>query len=184
MVLYDIPSSFIMDAGGVFMKKFLCGFLLGGMIFMAIPSMANDLIGKSIEGMIPVYLHGNRVAKDAIIIDSTSYLPVRALGEALGMDVRFENGQVLVERKPNKDNRKIFDYKIKSNAFNFKDEMPVFSPFEENGEIYIPTGLLYTADRDRLQDEGKLHFFNARAFIKISDFGLKAVIRDGVMWLE
>lgn len=166
------------------MKKFLFGFLMGAILMASIPVMANNLIGKNIDGTFPVYLHGNRIDKDAIVVDSTSYLPVRALGDALGLDVRFENGQVLLERKPNKDNRRTFEYRIKSNVFNLKEELADILPFEENGEIYIPTGLLYTADRDRLQDEGKLHFFNARAFIKLSDFGLKAVIRDGIMWLE
>jgi len=42
-------------------------------------------------------VNDNALAEQAIVIDGTSYLPVRAVAEALNMDVGFENNNVILK---------------------------------------------------------------------------------------
>jgi len=166
------------------MKKFFVGIIVGVILSMAVPAMAESILGKPVEGTFPVYLLGEKLSKDAIVINSTSYLPVRAVSEALGYQVRFENNQVLLERKQDNTGNKTLHYKINSNVLPIRNESPDIPSFEKDGEIYISTSVLEKNYAENLYEEGRLHRFSGRMFIKISDFGLKAVIRDGVMWLE
>jgi FlaG/FlaF family flagellin (archaellin) len=166
-------------------RRFFAGIVVGVILMIAIPVMANAIIGKSVEGVFPVYLRGDKLAKDAVVIDSTSYLPVRVLGEALGLDVKLENGQVLLESKQDRDGKKIFHgYKINSNVLPIRTSSLDVPAFQTDGEIYVPTSILDKIYAEKLYEEGKLHRFDGRMFMRISDFGLKAVIKDGVMWLE
>lgn len=166
------------------MKRFFAGIVMGVILTMAVPAIASTIIGKTVGGTFPVYLYGNKLTKDAAVIDSTSYLPVRVLGEALGLDVKFENGQVLLERKQNGDGKKTLDYKINSNVLPIQTTLPDVPAFQINGEIYVPITILDGDYATKLYEEDKFHKFNGKSFMRISDFGLKAVIRDGVMWLE
>lgn len=166
------------------MKRFLMGVIMGVMLSMALPAMADSIIGKPVEGTFPVYLLGEKLSKDALVVNSTSYLPVRILSEAVGYDVRFENNQVLLERKRGSDGNKTFDYKVNSNVLPIRNELPTVPSFMRDNEIYVSTSVLDKTYAEKLAEEGKLYRFNGMMFIRISDFGLKAVIRDGVMWLE
>ncbi len=175
------------------MKRFFAGIVMGVILTMAVPVIANTNMGKPVEGTFPVYLYGNKLAKDAVVIDSTSYLPVRALGEALSLDVRFENNQVMLERKQDNDGKKHLDYKIMSNKVIVKTPEQYY---EKNGEIYVLAGQTFGNDKCSLDENGnwvvtlsgrppaKAFIEGSRIWIGISDLGLKAVIRDGVMWLE
>jgi hypothetical protein len=75
------------------MKKFIFGLILG--LVIAIPVGAHgevvSMIGKAIEGQFNVTLNGTKLDTPALVVDGTSYLPVRAIGEALGLDVKFDS---------------------------------------------------------------------------------------------
>lgn len=58
-----------------------------------------SLVGKQVDGQAPVVLDGNELATQAIIIEGTSYAPVRAIGEAVGKEVGWEEGKVILESK-------------------------------------------------------------------------------------
>jgi hypothetical protein len=81
-------------------KKYLIGGAVGVLLATTASVYADDLvpnlIGKSVEGTFKVKLNGNTVSKDAIVVDGSSYLPVRAAGEALGLNVDFQNNEVLL----------------------------------------------------------------------------------------
>jgi len=49
-----------------------------------------SLIGKTIQGAFPIQLEGKTLNNPAIVVDGTSYLPVRAFGEATGYEVSFD----------------------------------------------------------------------------------------------
>ena len=55
------------------------------------------LVGKVVQGMFPVSLNGSTLEKQAIVIDGTSYLPVRAVADALNMNASFENNTVILK---------------------------------------------------------------------------------------
>ena len=64
----------------------------------AIADVQGNLVGKAVEGLFPVVLNGSTLDKQAIVIDGTSYLPVRTVAEALNMNVSFENNTVILEK--------------------------------------------------------------------------------------
>lgn len=75
------------------MKKSIISFILGFVFATAGSVYAADvasMIGKTVEGEFLVKVNGVTVDKKALVIDDTSYLPVRAIGEALNMDVKFD----------------------------------------------------------------------------------------------
>ena len=75
------------------MKKIVISFFAGfglatdGSVYAE--DIVTTMVGKKVEGEFAVKVDGNKLDKKAIVIDDTSYLPVRAIGEALDMDVTF-----------------------------------------------------------------------------------------------
>ncbi|MEF3306687.1 hypothetical protein [Paenibacillus sp. GYB003] len=81
------------------MKKFLIGVVVGAVIATVSSAYADDiakLIGKPVDAEFLVYLNGVRLKDNAVGIEGTSYAPVRSLTEALGLNVDFKDGNVLV----------------------------------------------------------------------------------------
>lgn len=76
------------------MKKTAIAFFLGVSLATAGTAYGEDIIttmiGKQVEGEFAVKVDGASLDKKAVVIDDTSYLPVRAIGEALNMDVKFD----------------------------------------------------------------------------------------------
>lgn len=85
------------------MKKFIIGLLVGVSITAAGSAYADDIVdsivGKTIQGQFPVKISGKSLDTQAAVIDGTSYLPVRAIGEALNMEVKF-NADLGIELNP------------------------------------------------------------------------------------
>jgi len=63
----------------------------------AMAAVQDSLVGKMVQGVFPVVLNDSTLDKQAIVIDGTSYLPVRAAAEALNMNVSFENNTVILK---------------------------------------------------------------------------------------
>ncbi|WP_159882781.1 hypothetical protein [Paenibacillus puerhi] len=61
------------------------------------------LVGKKIDGEFPVTLNGKILESSAGVIEGTSYLPVRAIGEALDLTVTFDQIQGIVLSKKEED---------------------------------------------------------------------------------
>lgn len=83
------------------MKKVLIGFILGAILSSSLVVSANTMIGKTIDNIYPLFIDGKRVNKDVIVIEGTSYLPVKVSGESFGYDVKWDsvNKQVLMEKQ-------------------------------------------------------------------------------------
>lgn len=82
------------------MKKMVLGFLLGAGLATAFNANAavETLIGKQVEDEFSVKLEGKVLERKALAIDGSSYAPVRVIAESLGLDVNFENNEVLLSR--------------------------------------------------------------------------------------
>lgn len=83
------------------MRKYLIGILIGAALMFSASAYAADitsLIGKTVQGVFPVKVNGGLLPKTAIVIDGTSYLPVRSIGDAIGYDVSF-NADLGIELK-------------------------------------------------------------------------------------
>jgi len=80
------------------MKKFVCGLLIG--FLLAIPTYAlaeqESMIGKTVGAEYPVIIDGKVLEVPAIVVDGRSFAPVRAIGEAMGLNVSFENQTVIL----------------------------------------------------------------------------------------
>lgn len=74
------------------MRKYIVGTVFGFILATAFSAHAEvvNMIGKVVDGAFPVKVNGAAVDQQAVVIDGTSYLPVRAMGDALGMDVKFD----------------------------------------------------------------------------------------------
>ncbi|MNR93452.1 hypothetical protein D3C72_245090 [compost metagenome] len=84
------------------MKKFVMGLVLGVGLTVAVSAAAEEiqsLIGKQVEGQVAVVVDGVQINVPAAIIDGTSYAPVRAVAEAVGKEVDWKEGKVILESK-------------------------------------------------------------------------------------
>ena len=76
------------------MKKILITLLSAVFVFAISPVVfaeVESMIGKKVQGQFPVKVNGELLETQAIVIDGTSYLPVRAIGEALGKEIKFSS---------------------------------------------------------------------------------------------
>jgi hypothetical protein len=90
------------------MKKFISGVVLGGILATSITVYGEEvknLVGQAIQGTFPVKMDGEVLKNEAVVLDGTSYLPVREIGEKLGMEVKFtpETGIELNRPEPKLD---------------------------------------------------------------------------------
>jgi len=73
-----------------------------GSASQAFAQSAQGLVGKKVAGVTPVYVNGIKSSVDAIIIDQTSYIPVRASSVLFGYDVDYDakNRRILLTKRP------------------------------------------------------------------------------------
>lgn len=75
------------------MKKHVISLLVGITMLIAATAYAEEIqsmIGKAVDGEFSVSVNDVTLDKKAIVIEGTSYLPVRAIGEALGTEIYFD----------------------------------------------------------------------------------------------
>ncbi|WP_312117220.1 hypothetical protein [Brevibacillus reuszeri] len=73
------------------MRKYIIGTLFGVLIGTSINVHAEvaSLVGKVIEGEFPVSINGRTLKNKAIVVDGTSYLPVRTIADTFGYNSTF-----------------------------------------------------------------------------------------------
>lgn len=83
------------------MKKAAAGFIAGVLFATTATAYADTIesvVGMAVEGTLPLIINGKQADKDVIVVDGTSYLPVRAAGEMFGYSVDFINREVVLEK--------------------------------------------------------------------------------------
>lgn len=91
------------------MKKHLPGFITGVIFTLVLTFGATAFaenvskIGKRISAEFVVKLDGEALPVKAVAFDGTSYAPVRAIGEALGLDVDFIDSEVILTSNVEKE---------------------------------------------------------------------------------
>jgi hypothetical protein len=58
-----------------------------------------NMIGKKVDATCPVFINGHQLANDAIVIDGTSYIPVRPTADTFGFIASFVNKTVVLSPK-------------------------------------------------------------------------------------
>lgn len=84
------------------MKKFMTGLIAGMLLMVSMTTFAEEIesyIGKVIEGQFLVIVDGQKVDKPGLVIEGTTYLPVRATAELFGYDIAFIDSQVILNKK-------------------------------------------------------------------------------------
>jgi len=82
------------------MKRFALGFICGALLFGGTAVLAEgvSLVGKRVDGEIPVIYNDEPLVAKAITVEGTSYLPVRTVGNTLGAKIEYKDGAVYVEK--------------------------------------------------------------------------------------
>jgi hypothetical protein len=86
------------------MKKIILGMLIGIGLSLGVTAYADDivsLIGKKVDGSFPLIINNVRADKDVLVIDGTSYLPVRSAAALFGYDVSFNADLMVILTKKN-----------------------------------------------------------------------------------
>lgn len=74
------------------MRRYVIGGIIGAALTIGITAHAevSGMIGKVVDGVFPVNVEGELMDNEAIVIQGTSYLPVREFVEKLGYEVSFD----------------------------------------------------------------------------------------------
>ena len=74
-------------------KMFVLG-LLTGVVLVSAPVMANDLWEKIdvVRNKIAVMVNGQKLDADNFLYNDTTYVPIRAVAESLGVNVEYKDG--------------------------------------------------------------------------------------------
>ena len=128
------------------MKKFITGFLVGAMLFSVIGTAAISYVAD-VAGF-KVLVNGEEFVSDppALVVEGRTYLPLRAMGDALGVPVVWnsELGQAEVGTSPSNytaENTVQINDKWKMSLLGCKSykEISQFTKAEEGKEIVVAT---------------------------------------------
>lgn len=89
------------------MKKWMLGFVAGIALTIGaqVHAEIGSVLGKTVEGMLPLLIDGKRASSDVVVIEGISYLPVRAASELFGYEAGFADGQVLLYKSATNSGR-------------------------------------------------------------------------------
>lgn len=131
-------------------KQFIAGLLVGSLLFSTSPSFAKAL------KYIKVKINGEYLQKNAIIIDGTTYVPLKVIGEKFGKKVNYDAKANEVE---------VSNLTIESNQTIGDNTQPVESKPQEKPEFKsndtnLPQGAEYTWWEYGIKYNGQLYIFS------------------------
>lgn len=79
------------------MRKYVVGFVVGLLFASAFPAYGavSSMVGKKVQAENTVYVNGKQLPIRSVNIDGTTYSPNRAIADAVGLEVKFENNSVI-----------------------------------------------------------------------------------------
>lgn len=180
-------------------KGFVCGVLSTVIVSVGIVSASGVWDNISVlRNDIKVVVDGTEVTADNFLYNDTTYLPIRAIGTALGENVEYDeqtNTAYIGERTDNLDNteikskyipdERIYDPRSRFTTSDIKND-PLFVPLID-GEYYIWTAFFgsdfkgdvsYSADYTQIiltfpngnKQSYDIVVVNGRGYIKYDDF--------------
>lgn len=135
------------------MKKFICGLLIGSICTLSIGSLANGVWDNIsvLKNDINVVVNGETVTADNFLYNDITYLPLRAVSEALGETVEYDetdNTAYIGERK--EDNIMKSKYTPPDELMNWDIKIAC-----EDGFYYILVDyIIELAENEGLKTEG------------------------------
>ena len=188
------------------MKKFVAGLVAGIILASVVPVLAEStaIIGRTVQGTFPLIINGLRAPKDVIVIDGSSYLPIRVSGELFGYDVDFINREVVLIRNGTYGGK--WSYYVKSKYFT-TDSSAVYTCLIAEDEWYVPIAAFgrnttysptsswvtislpnkppTTFNKDATYAPGIAGFKDGfTSYVRLSALLLKPVVQYETLWLE
>ncbi|MCY9662344.1 hypothetical protein P5G65_11955 [Paenibacillus chondroitinus] len=161
------------------MRKYIIGAIFGILLGTSISAHAEvaSIVGKVIEGDFTVIINGRTLNNKAIVIEGTSYLPVREIGDSIGYNVSFDQN-IGIKLSPKFDNTGLQTKYLPMVKINDNTEMynGDFYYLESDGNQYAsincligPYSLYWTG-----RDTGVFHpVNNGKSSVQISDVYIK-----------
>jgi hypothetical protein len=84
------------------MKKIMMGLIMWIGLTLGVSAYADEivsLVGKKVDGSFPLIINNIRADKDVLVIDGTSYLPVRSAATLFGYEVTFNTDLMVILTK-------------------------------------------------------------------------------------
>ena len=127
------------------MKKFLCGFIAGAMVFSAVGILAATYVAE--PATFKVLVNGQEFVSDppALVVEGRTYLPLRAMGDVLGVPVTWNDqlgqAEVGTQASTTTNSAGMLDNKytveilsaVKTQDYEGKDAVIVSFQFTNNG---------------------------------------------------
>lgn len=126
------------------MKKFIMGLLIGGIIAGTITGLAAQYAAT--EATFKILVNGEEFTSNppALVVEGSTYLPLRAMGDALGVPVNWnaELGQAEVGVAPSEANAvqdvmKNDNWKLTYNGYKTYSEVNYFKPNTEGNKFLV-----------------------------------------------
>lgn len=145
------------------MRKYLIGILLGASLMFSAQAFgaAATLIGKKISREVKVIIMGAELEKKAILLDGTTYVPLRVITEKLGLQAEYVNGEVVVrnksaelaeyELKITKKMKEVEDTKEAISLLQSDIKLQEQRLVDENGRVYDIPAMSPQAQLERLR---------------------------------
>lgn len=130
-------------------KSFICGMLVMGVISGAVVFAADAWQTINVlPNTIKVVVDGKEVQADNFLYNDTTYLPIRAVSEALKMDVQYDNATstATISEKKEDDNMAVISKYTPPAEYINNNEYVQF----EDGVYYVLLNFIW----DKVQDAG------------------------------
>lgn len=142
------------------MKKLISGILIGFILTLPFQALASSTIGKSVNATLPFFIDGQKSNVDAIVVEGTSYVPLRSAGDMFGYNVNYSNGEIRLDSKtktqstgitnltPTMANQPVesrdimTNYYIKSDVLKLDGTDKKITYIERDGHGYVPISVL------------------------------------------
>lgn len=188
------------------MRKYLIGTIIGIVLSTSTSVFADSLIGQTVSNIIPLYIDGKRADKDLIVVNGTSYAPMRAASNLFGYTIQYVPDKKEVQMKRNILQSRQW-IKIKSMVNNYNQDSHDGEYILNNNEVYVPASSIGTDyfkyDSSTKTITGKINSFEVKGdlnskiensdpiviidgapYVKISALGLKGTFTNGELIID
>ncbi len=157
------------------MKKFLCGFLVGCLLMMTTPVLADSIL-QSIDVVldsVQVQVNGEKLDANTILYNGSTYLPMRKVAEAVGKDVEWNQETMTANIVEKKDGDSLETTTNEFTIYNLDDSFNCYA--EGNGKTYYHAWNVVKLMNEQGKngeygvDINNLHLGNIRYFDKNND---------------
>lgn len=92
-------------------KHLTIGVIIGFVLSFAVAANAEEIksyIGMKVEGQLPITIDGEVVENPGIVVDQTTYVPLRVAGKLFGYNTAYVDGEVLMTKRPESVTKSVY----------------------------------------------------------------------------